>query len=158
MANVALRRLMSEYRQLTVCPPEGIVAGPPDEENFFLWEVRYLLELVIFLIATNPLIFFFFFFLTGRPSRTRGDRLRGRRLQRNAHLPARLPAAAAGDALHLGHVPPEHLPRWNRLREHSPSARRGRLRLRGPHRPLVADEDRREGSSLGGAPSRRAES
>ncbi|KAH9397467.1 Ubiquitin-conjugating enzyme E2 G2 [Tyrophagus putrescentiae] len=37
--HVALRRLMSEYKQLTISPPEGIVAGPPDEENFFLWEV-----------------------------------------------------------------------------------------------------------------------
>lgn len=29
---------MSEYKQLTVNPPEGILAGPISEENFFEWE------------------------------------------------------------------------------------------------------------------------
>lgn len=29
---------MAEYKQLTLNPPEGIIAGPIDEENFFLWE------------------------------------------------------------------------------------------------------------------------
>lgn len=38
MAVSALRRLMSEYKQLTVNPPEGILAGPISEENFFEWE------------------------------------------------------------------------------------------------------------------------
>jgi len=38
MAGPALKRLMSEYRQLTLNPPDGIVAGPPNEENFFEWE------------------------------------------------------------------------------------------------------------------------
>uniref|UniRef100_A0A915NF60 Ubiquitin-conjugating enzyme E2 G2 n=3 Tax=Meloidogyne TaxID=189290 RepID=A0A915NF60_MELJA len=37
MAGVALRRLMTEYRQLVQNPTEGIVAGPKDEENFFEW-------------------------------------------------------------------------------------------------------------------------
>ncbi|KAL3095545.1 hypothetical protein niasHS_001023 [Heterodera schachtii] len=37
MAGVALRRLLTEYRQLCHNPPEGIVAGPADEENFFEW-------------------------------------------------------------------------------------------------------------------------
>jgi len=38
MAGSALRRLMAEYKQLTLNPPEGIVAGPKNEENFFEWE------------------------------------------------------------------------------------------------------------------------
>ncbi|XP_014248081.1 ubiquitin-conjugating enzyme E2 G2 [Cimex lectularius] len=38
MAGSALRRLMAEYKQLTINPPEGIIAGPINEENFFEWE------------------------------------------------------------------------------------------------------------------------
>jgi ubiquitin-conjugating enzyme E2 G2 len=38
MAGSALRRLMAEYKQLAQNPPEGIVAGPVNEENFFEWE------------------------------------------------------------------------------------------------------------------------
>jgi len=38
MAGSALKRLMAEYKQLTLNPPEGIIAGPIDEENFFEWE------------------------------------------------------------------------------------------------------------------------
>lgn len=38
MAGTALKRLMAEYKQLTLNPPEGIVAGPISEENFFEWE------------------------------------------------------------------------------------------------------------------------
>jgi len=38
MAGSALRRLMAEYKQLTLDPPEGIVAGPISEDNFFEWE------------------------------------------------------------------------------------------------------------------------
>ncbi|XP_064394757.1 ubiquitin-conjugating enzyme E2 G2-like isoform X2 [Halichondria panicea] len=38
MAGSALKRLMAEYKQLTLNSPEGIVAGPKSEENFFEWE------------------------------------------------------------------------------------------------------------------------
>ncbi|XP_038047885.1 ubiquitin-conjugating enzyme E2 G2-like [Patiria miniata] len=38
MAGAALKRLMTEYKQLTLNPPEGIVAGPLNEDNFFEWE------------------------------------------------------------------------------------------------------------------------
>ncbi|XP_028402883.1 ubiquitin-conjugating enzyme E2 G2 [Dendronephthya gigantea] len=38
MAGAALKRLMAEYKQLTLNPPEGIIAGPVNEENFFEWE------------------------------------------------------------------------------------------------------------------------
>ncbi|XP_065838189.1 ubiquitin-conjugating enzyme E2 G2-like [Oscarella lobularis] len=38
MAGTALKRLMAEYKQLTLNPPEGIIAGPKNEENFFEWE------------------------------------------------------------------------------------------------------------------------
>ncbi|RMX39412.1 hypothetical protein pdam_00005996 [Pocillopora damicornis] len=38
MAGAALKRLMAEYKQLTLNSPEGILAGPLSEENFFEWE------------------------------------------------------------------------------------------------------------------------
>lgn len=38
MAGAAVKRLMAEYRQITKNPPEGIVAGPKSETNFFEWE------------------------------------------------------------------------------------------------------------------------
>uniref|UniRef100_A0A915DL24 Ubiquitin-conjugating enzyme E2 G2 n=1 Tax=Ditylenchus dipsaci TaxID=166011 RepID=A0A915DL24_9BILA len=38
MVGMALRRLMSEFKQLSKNPPEGILAGPVDEENFFEWD------------------------------------------------------------------------------------------------------------------------
>eukprot|EP01121_Diplochlamys_sp_Union-15-3_P004314 TRINITY_DN1436_c0_g1_i1.p1 TRINITY_DN1436_c0_g1~~TRINITY_DN1436_c0_g1_i1.p1 ORF type:complete len:182 (-),score=24.13 TRINITY_DN1436_c0_g1_i1:26-571(-) len=38
MSNTAFKRLMAEYRELTENPPEGIVAGPITEDNFFEWE------------------------------------------------------------------------------------------------------------------------
>jgi ubiquitin-conjugating enzyme E2 G2 len=36
--STATRRLMAEYKQLVNDPPEGISAGPLDEDNFFEWE------------------------------------------------------------------------------------------------------------------------
>uniref|UniRef100_A0A8C7YMI9 Ubiquitin-conjugating enzyme E2 G2 n=1 Tax=Oryzias sinensis TaxID=183150 RepID=A0A8C7YMI9_9TELE len=44
MAGTALKRLMAEYKQLTLNPPEGIVAGPANEENFFEWEALIILS------------------------------------------------------------------------------------------------------------------
>jgi len=38
MAGSALRRLMAEYKQMSHNPPDGIAAGPINEENFFEWE------------------------------------------------------------------------------------------------------------------------
>jgi ubiquitin-conjugating enzyme E2 G2 len=35
---VATRRLLHEYRALTTSPPDGITAGPVDEDNYFEWE------------------------------------------------------------------------------------------------------------------------
>jgi ubiquitin-conjugating enzyme E2 G2 len=32
------KRLMTEYKELTINPPEGIQAGPMSESNWFLWE------------------------------------------------------------------------------------------------------------------------
>ncbi|CAD5210747.1 unnamed protein product [Bursaphelenchus xylophilus] len=37
MAGFALKRLMAEYKQLNANPPEGIIAGPSSEDNFFEW-------------------------------------------------------------------------------------------------------------------------
>ncbi|KAK9359093.1 ubiquitin-conjugating enzyme/RWD-like protein [Lipomyces starkeyi] len=36
--NTAVRRLMTEYKQLISEAPDGISAGPIDEDNFFEWE------------------------------------------------------------------------------------------------------------------------
>jgi ubiquitin-conjugating enzyme E2 G2 len=33
-----LRRLVNEYKQLVVNPPDGITAGPVSESNYFEWE------------------------------------------------------------------------------------------------------------------------
>uniref|UniRef100_A0AC35U466 UBIQUITIN_CONJUGAT_2 domain-containing protein n=1 Tax=Rhabditophanes sp. KR3021 TaxID=114890 RepID=A0AC35U466_9BILA len=38
MAGYALKRLMSEYKQLTMDPPQGIIAGPISEDDFFKWD------------------------------------------------------------------------------------------------------------------------
>nr|XP_002122933.1 ubiquitin-conjugating enzyme E2 G2 [Ciona intestinalis] len=42
MVGSALKRLMAEYKQLSLNPPEGIVAGPINEDNFFEWEALIL--------------------------------------------------------------------------------------------------------------------
>lgn len=42
MAGAALRRLMAEYKYLNKDPPDGIAAGPINEENFFEWEAVIL--------------------------------------------------------------------------------------------------------------------
>ncbi|KAF2070471.1 hypothetical protein CYY_008212 [Polysphondylium violaceum] len=34
----AYKRLMQEYKDLTTNPPEGITAGPTNEDNLFIWE------------------------------------------------------------------------------------------------------------------------
>ena len=39
MAGAALRRLMTEYRELFNNAPQGLVAGPASEDNFFEWDV-----------------------------------------------------------------------------------------------------------------------
>lgn len=39
MAGSALRRLMTEYRELFNNAPHGVVAGPASEDNFFEWDV-----------------------------------------------------------------------------------------------------------------------
>ena len=39
---IAYRRLKGEYKQLTVNPPEGMTAGPLDEDNMFEWECLIL--------------------------------------------------------------------------------------------------------------------
>ncbi|RPB26700.1 ubiquitin-conjugating enzyme [Terfezia boudieri ATCC MYA-4762] len=38
MSSVAARRLLKEYRQLVDEAPDGITAGPIDEDNLFEWE------------------------------------------------------------------------------------------------------------------------
>jgi len=35
---MAVKRLLAEYRSLTENPPDGVTAGPVDEDNFFEWE------------------------------------------------------------------------------------------------------------------------
>ncbi|KAJ2901192.1 ubiquitin conjugating enzyme Ubc7/UbcP3 [Coemansia aciculifera] len=36
--STALKRLMTEYRELSLHSPDGITAGPISEDNFFEWE------------------------------------------------------------------------------------------------------------------------
>ncbi|RUS32104.1 hypothetical protein BC938DRAFT_476271 [Jimgerdemannia flammicorona] len=38
MGSTALKRLMTEYKELTLNAPEGITAGPVTEDSFFEWE------------------------------------------------------------------------------------------------------------------------
>jgi ubiquitin-conjugating enzyme E2 G2 len=38
MNSVASKRLFQEYKHLTTDPPEGITAGPVNEDDLFLWE------------------------------------------------------------------------------------------------------------------------
>lgn len=38
MNSVAAKRLFQEYKALSVDPPEGITAGPVNEDDLFLWE------------------------------------------------------------------------------------------------------------------------
>ena len=40
--SVASKRLFQEYRALSVDPPEGITAGPVNEDDLFLWECLIL--------------------------------------------------------------------------------------------------------------------
>ncbi|KXS13767.1 ubiquitin-conjugating enzyme [Gonapodya prolifera JEL478] len=36
--STAIRRLMTEYKELTLHAPEGITAGPLSEDNYLVWE------------------------------------------------------------------------------------------------------------------------
>jgi ubiquitin-conjugating enzyme E2 G2 len=38
MNSVAAKRLFTEYKGLSVSPPDGITAGPVDEDDLFVWE------------------------------------------------------------------------------------------------------------------------
>lgn len=38
MNTVASKRLFQEYKSLTIDPPEGITAGPVNEDDLFVWE------------------------------------------------------------------------------------------------------------------------
>lgn len=38
MNSVAAKRLFQEYKALSVDPPDGITAGPVNEDDLFLWE------------------------------------------------------------------------------------------------------------------------
>jgi ubiquitin-conjugating enzyme E2 G2 len=42
MASTAVKRLVTEYRDLSFHSPEGIVAGPITEDNFFEWEAMII--------------------------------------------------------------------------------------------------------------------
>lgn len=51
----AVRRLMTEYKQLTMNPPDGILAGPVNEENFFEWDSYILGNLLsLFEFSFSP--------------------------------------------------------------------------------------------------------
>ena len=40
--SMAARRLLGEYKQITENPPEGMTAGPVNEDNLFEWECLVL--------------------------------------------------------------------------------------------------------------------
>ena len=40
MASAALRRLMAEYKQLLANSPDGLLAGPVSDENYFEWDAQ----------------------------------------------------------------------------------------------------------------------
>jgi len=40
MASAALRRLMAEYKQLLTNAPEGLIAGPVSDDNYFEWDAQ----------------------------------------------------------------------------------------------------------------------
>jgi ubiquitin-conjugating enzyme E2 G2 len=42
MASSAFKRLMQEYKELTKNPPDGVIAGPISEDNFFEWEASIM--------------------------------------------------------------------------------------------------------------------
>lgn len=42
MNSVASKRLFQEYKHLTTDPPEGITAGPVNEDDLFVWEAMIL--------------------------------------------------------------------------------------------------------------------
>merc|ERR1711868_51301 len=42
MAGSALKRLMAEHRQLMANPPEALVAGPKNDDNYFEWDANIL--------------------------------------------------------------------------------------------------------------------
>lgn len=49
---------MSEYKQLSVNPPEGICAGPVSEDNFFEWEATIAGLFTICLFQCDSLVLF----------------------------------------------------------------------------------------------------
>ena len=44
---------MSSFVELTLNPPEGIVAGPSNEENFFEWEALIMLVPQLYFLNYN---------------------------------------------------------------------------------------------------------
>ena len=42
MAGSALKRLMAEHKQLMKNPPEALVAGPKNDDNYFEWDANIL--------------------------------------------------------------------------------------------------------------------
>jgi ubiquitin-conjugating enzyme E2 G2 len=42
LSGTALKRLMTEYRELSFHCPDGIAAGPVNEDNFFEWEAMII--------------------------------------------------------------------------------------------------------------------
>ena len=51
MGTSALRRLVAEYKQILKNSPDGIIAGPVKEENYFEWEAAIT---GIFLYVESP--------------------------------------------------------------------------------------------------------
>ena len=117
MAGSALRRLMAEYKQLTLNPPEGIIAGPIDEENFFEWEALITGQLKI---NQNSRVWLMFFSI--HTARTSRNSFRRRCVPRLAPLSHRLSAVGSPHAIHMQNVSSQHLCGRKSLHFHSARA------------------------------------
>ncbi|KAG5852507.1 hypothetical protein ANANG_G00063160 [Anguilla anguilla] len=130
MAGTALKRLMAEYKQLTLNPPEGIVAGPVNEENFFEWEALIMgPEDTCFEGGVFPAILSF---------------------------PSDYPSAPE-DEIHLRNVPPQHIPGRPRVHLHPARPRRRPHGLREQRRALEPRAERGEDPAVRGQHAGRAE-
>ena len=81
-SSMAARRLLGEYKQITENPPEGLTAGPIDEENLFEWG------------------------MLGAGARQHA--VRGWVLSCTLVVSKRLPDESAKDEIHDSHLAPKH--------------------------------------------------
>ena len=142
MTSVAARRLLKEYRQLMDEAPEGLSAGPIDEDNLFEWEC--LIEGP----GDTPFEGGVFPATLSFPKvRTRLS-LPPTTLRAPTNPPSGLSSKPAKNAIHMRDVPPEHLQGRDGLHQHSapPGRRPEPVRVR--ERAMEPDTERGEDIDL----------